>query len=192
MQVISWSQFLEEGLPGNSYAMTIGVFDGVHRGHQSLINRVVSHSADTVPVVITFRGNYKAAENISIQSLQERLEIFEQLGVKITIVIDFTESFCRMKGIEFFEILLKRSNIGFFAVGSSFRCGCRLDTDAEAIREFFASHNIQTETLDEVTEGTQPISSSRIRAAIASGDLQLAQAMLGRSVETCGAFREKC
>ena len=185
-------------------AMTIGIFDGVHRGHQALIKRVVSHNASVssdslIPVIITFRENEELRANGvlselpshkhknsmtlgNIQSFQERLEIFEQLGAEITLVIDFTESFRRIRGIEFLETLNKHGNIGFFAVGSGFRCGYQLDTDAAAIRDYFVSRNIQVEIVPEVMEGTLPISSSRIRAAIANGDLLLAQSMLGEAV----------
>jgi riboflavin kinase/FMN adenylyltransferase len=191
MLVIDWLQFLEEGLPPvfteqgrrleQFSSVTVGVFDGIHRGHQALIKRIVSHNANYVPMVVTFRENHKTGEeDADIQSFEQKLTMFENLGVKITVVIDFTESFKRMKGIEFLEILAKRGNIGFFTVGKSFRCGCQLDTDTEAIRDFFVSHNIQVEIADEVTEGSLPISSSRIRAAITDGNLQLAQLMLGR------------
>jgi riboflavin kinase/FMN adenylyltransferase len=59
MKIIEWPQFLEEALPfgGASSAITVGVFDGVHRGHKALIERVVSLKASTVPVVFTFRQN---------------------------------------------------------------------------------------------------------------------------------------
>ena len=178
MQVIEWRQFLENGLPeGKPASMTIGVFDGVHRGHQSLIERVVSHNENNAPVVITFRENHKGGD---IQTFAQKMEMLERLGVKITLVIDFTDSFRRMKGIDFLNILWERGNIGFFAVGKSFRCGYRLDSDAAAIGEFFAARNVQAEIVDEVMEGPLPVSSSRIRAAIAEGDLKLAQAMLGR------------
>jgi len=194
MTVIDWPQFLEKGLPvvftedGGGFkrfsSVTVGVFDGVHRGHQALIERVVSHNTDYVPVVVTFRENHKTGDEAAdILSFKQKLAIFENLGVKLTIVIDFTESFRRMKGIEFLEILAKRGNIGFFTVGKNFRCGCRLDTDTDAIRNFFVSRNVQVEITDEVTEGSLPISSSRIRAAIADGNLQLAQSMLGRPID---------
>ena len=186
MLVIDWSQFLEKGLPLSAEfsktAMTIGVFDGVHRGHQSLIQRVVSHNASYVPAIITFRENHKNSEKTNIQTFEERLEIFEQLGVEITLAIDFTESFRRMKGSEFLKILFKRGGVCFFAVGKSFRCGCDLDTSADDIKNFFASRGVQTEIVPEVTEGSLPVSSSRIRAAIANGDFQLAQKMLGRAI----------
>ena len=191
--LVEWSQFIKEGLPGlpsmpglptgeKKASVTIGVFDGVHRGHRALIERVVSHNAENVPVVITFRENHKTTGNEpkDIQTFEQRLTLFEKLGVQITIVVDFNEAFRKMPGIDFFEILSKRCNIGFFAVGSAFRCGYQLDTDAAAIQKFFASRGIPVEIIPEVMEDSMPISSSRIRAAIAAGDIRLAEAMLGR------------
>ena len=184
MLVIEWRQFLENGLPlGEKFSsVTIGVFDGVHCGHQSLIEKIVSHNADNVPVVITFRQNHKGKKHAqkNIQTFRQKTAIFESLGVKITLVIDFTESFRHMAGIEFLEVLLKHGKMGFLAVGSNFRCGYRLDTNAEAIQKFFAPHNIPVEIVPEVMEGGLPISSSRIRSVITGGNLQKAQAMLGR------------
>jgi len=179
MQIIEWQQFLEKGLPqGDSPAsMTIGVFDGVHRGHQALIERIVSHNADYVPVVITFRQNCK--EQNDIQTFNERLELLKKLGIQITVAVDFSEDFRQIPGIEFLETLLKHCGIGFFAVGSDFRCGHQLDTDAGAIQKFFASRGIPAEIVPQVMEGIQPVSSSRIRAAITDGNLRLAEKMLG-------------
>jgi riboflavin kinase/FMN adenylyltransferase len=188
MLVIDWPQFLENGLLAragapekNLASVTIGVFDGVHRGHQALIERIVSHNADYAPAVITFRQNHKQEENApDIQTFEQKLAMFEKLGIKITLAVDFTESFRRMAGIEFLEILSKRGGIGFLAVGNNFRCGYRLDTDAAAIQKFFAEKNIPVEIVPEVMEGALPVSSSRIRSAITSGDLLLAEKMLGR------------
>jgi riboflavin kinase / FMN adenylyltransferase len=181
MQIIEWRQFLEKELVSNGKpsSMTIGVFDGVHRGHQELLKRIVSHNADKIPIVITFKDNHKI-ESGHILNFKQKLDIFENLGIQITIVIDFTKEVKQMSGIEFLEILIKRGNVGFFAVGSDFKCGHQQDTDAEAIQKFFADHNIPAEIVPKVTEGSAPISSSRIRAAISAGDIDLAQKMLGR------------
>jgi FAD synthase len=184
MLVISWPQFLENGfqLGEKLSSVTIGVFDGVHRGHQALIERVVAHNADNMPVVITFRENHKKEEAENIQTFRQKLAVFESMGIKITLAVDFTEEFRRMSGIEFLEILLKCGNVGFLAVGNGFRCGYQLDTDAAAIQKFFTAQNIPVEIVHEVLEGGLPISSSRIRAAIASGDFSLAEKMLGRGL----------
>jgi len=174
--------------------MTVGIFDGVHRGHQRLLDRIVSHNAGYVPVVVTFKENHKIVRSVEcgvrsdvtdIQSFEDRLAMFEKLGIQITIIIEFSEEFKHMPGIEFLEILLKHGGVGFFAVGSNFRCGYQLDTDAKAIQSFFASRGIAAEIIPEVCyptgnhEESLPISSSRIRAAIGAGNLPLAEDMLG-------------
>jgi len=181
--LVKWTEFTEKGLPiGEKKAsVTIGVFDGVHRGHKALIERVITHNTENTPVVITFRENHKTkSKPKDLQTFEQRLAMIENMGIKITIVIDFTESFKHMAGINFLEILSNRCNVGFFAVGSAFRCGYRLDTDAAAIQKFFASRNVPVDIIPEVLEDSLPISSSRIRAAIAAGDIKSAETMLGR------------
>jgi riboflavin kinase/FMN adenylyltransferase len=194
MLVIDWLQFTQNGLPLEKKlsSVTVGVFDGVHRGHRALIERVVSYNADYVPAIFTFRENHKTDDSASdIQSFQQKLAMFERLGVKITVVIDFTESFRRIPGIEFLETLFKHGGIGFFAVGNGFRCGFRLDTDAAAIQKYFNSRDIPAEIVPEVIEGNLPISSSRIRKCITGGEIQLAEAMLGRSYNPVEFDNEK-
>ncbi|MDR2597022.1 MAG: FAD synthetase family protein [Treponema sp.] len=179
MTEIDWTAFLENGLPfkQKKSSVTVGVFDGVHRGHQALIANIVSYNADYVPAVVTFR---EPKITDSIQSFRQKAELLDSLGVKILVVIDFTESFRQIPGIEFLKILLKHGNLGFFTVGSNFRCGYQLDTGAQDIKTFFSSNNIPVAILPEVMEGSLPVSSSRIRSAVNSGDLRLAEAMLGR------------
>ncbi|MDR2941120.1 MAG: FAD synthetase family protein [Treponema sp.] len=185
--LVEWSRFIKEGLPSGEKkaSVTIGVFDGVHLGHTALIQRVVSHNTENVPVVITFRENHKTTGNEpqDIQTFEQRAKALKKLGIQIIIVVDFDEAFRQMPGIDFLNILLKYCNIGFFAVGSAFRCGYQLDTDSTAIQKFFSSHGIPVEIIPEITKDSLPISSSRIRAAIAEGDIRLASAMLGRDLD---------
>ncbi|MDR0486743.1 MAG: hypothetical protein LBG91_00700 [Treponema sp.] len=181
MLIIEWPQFLKNGLPVEQKfsSMTVGVFDGVHRGHRLLIERVVSHNTGNVPVVVTFVQNHKAKEKAhNILSFRQKTAIFEKLGIEITLVIDFTESFRRMSGTEFLNILLEHGKAGFLAVGNNFRCGYRLDTNAAAIQQFFSSRNVPVEIVPEVTEDSLSISSSRIRSAIAAGNLPQTRKML--------------
>jgi len=184
MKIINFADFLENGLAleDKKSAMTVGIFDGVHLGHQKLIKRVVSHNSNLVPAVITFKDNHKS-ESADIQSFEKRLAMFKKLGIKIVIVIDFTQEFRRMPGVEFLKILLQRGNIGYFAIGEDFSCGYQLDTNAKEIKIFFESHNIAAGIVPDVMEGSLPVSSSRIREAIAAGDIQLAEKMLGYSIK---------
>ena len=189
MQIIEWPRFLEDTHPEEKpSAVTVGVFDGVHRGHQALIEQVVSQQKDTVPAVITFvQSRYKKAGNIL--SFRQKIAIFENLGVSLTIVIEYSESFRRTTGAEFLDILQNHGNMRFMAVGSNFRCGYQLDTDAAAIQKYNALNNIPTCIVQPLTENAEPISSSHIRAAITQGNLKAASAMLGRpfTVDLAGA-----
>ena len=190
MQVIEWPQFLEDTSPlkGNPFAVTVGIFDGVHRGHKALIEAVVSQKERAIPVVITFRqGRHKKAINGGkdyhgdILSFRQKMAIFESLGVALTIVVEFSESFRRMSGTEFLRILSEHGSMVFMAVGSNFRCGYRLDTDAFTIRKFNGQRDIQTHIVQPLTEDGKPISSSQIRSAITLGKLREATTMLGHS-----------
>jgi riboflavin kinase/FMN adenylyltransferase len=186
MQIIEWSQFLKDGLPleGKRASMNIGIFDGVHRGHRVLIDRIVRHDDFSVPVIITFKQNYKKADRGQgyigdISSFRQKSALIESLGVKLILIIDFSESFRRLPGLEFIRLLEEHGNMGFFAVGSNFRCGYQLDTDAQAIQKINALRGIPTDIVEVLMENSYPISSSRIRSAIAGGNLREAAAMLG-------------
>jgi riboflavin kinase/FMN adenylyltransferase len=176
------------GIAGRPAAISIGVFDGVHRGHQALIERITSRSASggLAPWMVTFRqhprsvlgGNYQG----DIYSLEQKLEILESLGIYGALLIDFSGNFSKLGGRVFVEELRKRLNPVFLAVGSNFRCGYRLDTDAAALRSMTEGEGIRTEILHPVLEGRHPASSSRIRAAIGAGDLAQAALLLGRKL----------
>jgi riboflavin kinase/FMN adenylyltransferase len=166
--------------------MTVGVFDGVHRGHRALIERVVRHDDRCVPVIITFRRNHKGVRYGKgyagdILSFRQKTALIEDLGVSLAMVIEFSESFRRLPGPEFIRLLEEHGSMGFLAVGSNFRCGYHLDTDAPAIQRLNALRGIPTDVVEALEEGSCPISSSRIRGAIAGGSLREAAAMLGRN-----------
>ena len=184
MQIIQWQEFLQRPLGGSPSAVTVGVFDGVHRGHKALIECVAAHKDRAAPMVVTFRqGHYKKSGKQDypgdILSFRQKMSAFDRLGVSLTVVIEFSESFRRMSGMDFFRTLHERANMSFLAVGSNFRCGYRMDTDAAVIQDFGAQHGIPVSIVPVLTEASVQISSSQIRAAIARGDLSAAAAMLG-------------
>jgi riboflavin kinase/FMN adenylyltransferase len=166
--------------------MTVGVFDGVHRGHAELIRRIVSRGP--CPTVVTFRENPKMILSPrhyegDIFSLAQKLAAFEELGAVRAVLIDFSEKFSRINGWEFIDSLESRGGLVFLAIGANFRCGYRHETGAELIRQKNEIKNIPTEIIPPVLCGNGPVSSSRIRAAISGGDLAGAGALLGRKLE---------
>jgi riboflavin kinase/FMN adenylyltransferase len=183
MRVLDWDQFTAGTLDRES-AMTIGVFDGVHVGHQALLERVVRR--DLLPVIISFRRNPKERKRGwegDIYTLDQKLDIFRRLGAALTVLIDFSADFSKLGGKEFFDLLKSRGRLSYLAVGDNFRCGYRLDTGAAVIKKMNEADNIPTDVIPPVIRGSFPVSSSRIRAAIARGDLAEAAALLGRNVE---------
>jgi riboflavin kinase/FMN adenylyltransferase len=188
MRIVDWDKIpLPDGQKGQT-AVTIGVFDGIHRGHQLLIEKIVKKSAEFLPVVITFQHNPKEFFRKrdwkgDILSLNQKLAVFEHLGVGMVVLIDFSENFSKITGKEFLESVLRRLYPGFAVVGADFRCGYRGDTDAVKVKAFFREAGVPAEVVSSVCEGPHRVSSSRIRAAIAGGDMAGAARLLGRNAE---------
>jgi riboflavin kinase/FMN adenylyltransferase len=191
MRTLEWREFIAEAPAGEAWdgpgcAMTIGVFDGIHLGHQALLRKI--RRPPLVPMVITFKENPKKALRPDkyegdILTLAQKLRIFESLGVGLTVLIDFSKNFSRLEGKEFIRLLQERGNPAYLVIGDNFHCGYRLDTDAALIKKINAERGIETEVLDPVSIGQAPVSSSRIRSVISSGRLSDAAALLGRNVE---------
>jgi riboflavin kinase/FMN adenylyltransferase len=184
MRVKSWDQFIAGETGAAPLALTIGVFDGVHRGHRALLERVVRRGT-ALPAVITFLHNPKrllspGSYGGDVLSLRQKLEILEGLGIALTVLIDFSGNFSNMKGRDFIDCVVGRAVLDFLAVGANFRCGHRLDTGAADIRTRLEGRGIPVAILPPVTERGGPVSSSRVRDAIRSGDLALASTLLGR------------
>ena len=208
LRILEWPKFtsgvfseaLSPRFPGLS--ATIGVFDGVHIGHQALLRRIVAQTP-LIPTVITFKQNPKELLQPSqwegdILSLNRKLEILEETGIRLVILIDFSKNFSTLSGKDFFSLLCSYGKPRYIAVGSDFRCGYQGDTGAGDISRLCGG--IVVDTIEPIpaqpvasfdVQALNPISSSLIRRAILSGDLDKAAAMLGRSVEfdATGAMR---
>ena len=201
LRIIEWSDFLKSSGPQKEEsAVTIGVFDGLHLGHTELISKIVRRGPN--PTVFTFRENPKKVISPEtyegdIFSLRQKIAAIESLGVSNLILIDFSEKISKLNGWEFIDLLEDRVKVVFMAIGGNFRCGYRQDTDAEFIREMNERKGIPTEVVSPVVLpeveilkvkipevfGIGPVSSSRIRSEIISGNIKLASALMGHSVE---------
>ncbi|MDR1466232.1 MAG: FAD synthetase family protein [Treponema sp.] len=186
MEILDWDAFIinEEKSP---FAATIGVFDGVHRGHQVLIERAVRQRER--PTVITFRQNPKRAlahqGGRDVISLEEKLDILEKMGIIRVILIDFSETFSKMEGQVFIEALLDRG-LSFLAVGENFRCGYHRNIGVEVIRRVMAERGVEIDIVPPVLLDGRLISSSMIREAITRGDFSFVSTALGREFKELG------
>jgi riboflavin kinase/FMN adenylyltransferase len=186
MKVITWNLFIQGTLLDyGDAAATIGVFDGVHVGHQKLIHDVIEQGEGYHSVIFSFRDNPALVLNRegylgNIMGLEQRLEIFEQMGAESTVLIDFSPDLSKLSGIEFLKNINKNICLRYLAVGKNFTCGYRADTDSGTIRSVLTKQGIDVTILDPVTFENDPVSSTRIRKRIIQGDLSKAGMMLGK------------
>ncbi len=169
-------------------AVTIGVFDGVHRGHQQTIGHVVKRAADLAvqSVVVTFDPH--PAEVVRPGShpavLTEppiKAELIEALGVDGLCVIPFTVEFSRLPAEAFVhDVLVERLHAALVVVGENFRFGRRAAGDVALLRRLGRVFGFGVEEAPLVGDGGTVFSSTYIRACVAAGDVTRAMQALGR------------
>lgn len=172
------------GLPelaeGRKTAVSTGVFDGLHRGHQALIAKITAKAPELLPVVVTFRTNPKGQP--FILAFDEKMALLDSLGVGLCVIIDFSPNFSRISGEAFWQLLNRHLRPAYVALGTNFHCGYRRGTDANDFKALVEQSGVTAEIIPPVLEGALPVSSSRIRAALEAGNIAEAELLLGRPV----------
>lgn len=166
---------------------TVGVFDGMHRGHRELIQRVLDSAArhDCASLVITFDPHPVAvlAPGIGPHLLMPRavkLRHLAELGVDWTWFLPFSQEIASLSARAFVErTLLRRVRPVEFWIGYDFRFGRGRAGDANLLRSIGEHQGFDVEVCPALLEGGLAVSSSRIRAALARGDLTEARELLG-------------
>ncbi|MGP1594848.1 MAG: FAD synthetase family protein [Treponema sp.] len=193
MEIFFWEQLQTGCLFPQKFpqgtAISIGGFDGPHRGHQHLLKKVLAKAQElAIPAgVITFSRSPRVLKQQGryggdVSTLRLRLQKFEEYGFAFTVLIDFSEDFAKINGTVFFDILMKTICIRYLAVGSDFTCGYRRDTGVEELRSFAHARNFCFDSIDQLysAEGKR-ISSTAIRHAVECADFTLAKELLGYS-----------
>lgn len=184
MTILPWPTVGRTLLEAAPVAATIGVFDGVHRGHQYLLQELVKPgAAGGKSLVVTFRDNPKKVLNPTypgdLMTWGEKVVALTDAGVEIVVVIDFSESFSTIAGRDFF-LTLKRSFVfSKLVLGWDFSFGKASGTTAADLG-WLADPETRLTVLPPLKWGGTTVSSSAVRQAIVGGDLSLARALLGR------------
>lgn len=176
-----------EGCP--AAVVSIGVFDGVHLGHQAILSTNVRQAAErgARPTVVTFRGHPKAVllghAPRTLTTLEHRLELFRRAGISHTLVLAFDE-YLRDTSAEKFtrEILVEKLGAEHFVLGFDSKFGRGREGGPELLREL----GYPVEVVPKVEVDQRGVSSSAIREAVELGDLDGAARMLGRPVAVFG------
>lgn len=169
--------------------VTIGMFDGVHRGHQHLLRGTVSraHDEGVSSVVVTFDphpsevvrpGSHPAI----LTPTSRKLELLAELGVDAVCVIPFTPEFSRLAPDEFVHTsLVERLHAAAVLVGANFRFGHKAAGTVETLTELGERFGFTTSAVDIQRGADVPLSSTYVRACVAAGDVAAAAEALGRN-----------
>jgi riboflavin kinase/FMN adenylyltransferase len=171
-----------------SPVVTVGNFDGVHRGPQALVCAVVARARETggVSVVLTFDphparvlGSGRAPA--ALTTLAQKEELLALLGVDRLAVLPFDAGVARLSPDAFArEVLAGALGARYVVVGESFRFGHRREGDAVSLAALGVGLGFSVLARPPVLEQGSPVSSSRVRDELARGDVRTARAMLGR------------
>jgi riboflavin kinase/FMN adenylyltransferase len=168
--------------------VTLGVFDGLHLGHQLIMRTVVerAHELNAVPTVITFDPHPRAVLHPEsspplLQTLDQKVEALGVLGIQQAIVIRFTEEFSTMRAEDFLRETIKdRLHAMEVYLGRGFAFGHNREGNIELLRRVSRELGFVADEVPEVRFRGQRVSSSRIRQLLAEGKVNLARRMLGR------------
>ncbi len=173
--------------------VTIGVFDGVHRGHQHLIRKLVEEARATsrLAAAITFfphpdvvirgwTGRYY------LTTPEDRAALLAQLGIDYVVTLPFDAHLRQIRAADFVDQLLRHLNMTGLWVGSDFAMGYKREGNIDFLRLEGQAKGFQLEVIDLIVNDHAAISSSAIRDALRAGDVERARSLLGRSYAVSG------
>lgn len=174
-------------------AIAIGVFDGVHRGHQRLIAKVRQEASDKgcAAGVVTFRNHPNSVFNPDfkpqyITALDERIRLIEGLGVDFVVPVTFDRAVAGIRARDFAGLLTRRLGMRALVAGPDFAMGYKREGDVNALAAIGADMGFSVSVVDLLSEGDAAVRSTNIRRALAAGDVSGVAKQLGRNYAVSG------
>lgn len=172
--------------------LTIGAFDGVHIGHQRLIGSVVE-SARTQgyqAALVTFFPHPSVVlgrtEPFYLTSNEEKLTQFDQLGLDLVVVVEFTRETAQIRAAQFIDLLVGNLKMREMWIGHDFALGYKREGNSSFLQAMGVERNYAFHQAEPVMAAGQPVSSSRIRQALRAGDMRQVAACMGRPFRLSG------
>jgi len=174
--------------------LTIGTFDGIHIGHKKILDRLLNTAKNQKlqSLVLTFfphpRMVLQKDSNIKlIHTIDERANILDTLGLDNLIIQPFSKEFSRLSATEFVrDILVHQLNVKHIIVGYDHRFGRNRTANIDSLKEFGEIYNFKVEEISAQDIDAVAVSSTKIRNALAGGNLQTANAYLGAAFQLNG------
>jgi riboflavin kinase / FMN adenylyltransferase len=187
----------QSGLPPyvKAAVITVGTFDGVHRGHRDVIERLVarSHALKIPSVLVTFEPHpleivNPAAAPLLLTSYEEKLEVLAETGLDYMAVVPFTTQLSAFSAEQFVELVLRRCfRMRELLIGYDHGFGRQRAGNVGVLRTLGERHGFRVDVVEPVsTPDGHSVSSTSIRRAVAGGDLVRAEQSLGRRYSVSG------
>lgn len=194
-RVVTWSPDMQ---PIGPSVVAIGVFDGVHLGHQELLRDTARHAhrIGAEPVALTFDRDpdqivTPASAAPQLLTLADKCAYIAECGIDTVLVVPFTPEVAAMPAEEFLDnVLGSCCTVRAIHVGEDFRFGARASGDIDTLYVWVAEHDADLEPHKLVTLDGLPVTSTRVRALVAAGDVEEAAGLLGRYTRVSGTVHK--
>jgi riboflavin kinase/FMN adenylyltransferase len=173
--------------------VTIGAFDGIHRGHRAVIDSVrrAALDQDRASVVVTFFPHPGVVlgyvEPFYLTSTEEKIALLNAIGIDLLVVMEFTLEMSYTRAAAYVSLLIEHLRMREAHVGYDFVFGHKREGTVDFLRRTGAERGFSVRVIDPTTNGGEPISSTGIRQALRAGDVQTAARWLGRPFRLSGA-----
>ena len=173
--------------------LTIGNFDGLHRGHKKVIRKVIARARELggTPALMTFEPHprsYLHPENSPplILTREEKIEIISRWGVELFIEVPFTKEFAGKSADEFLALLYGNFSPREVYIGEDFRFGAGRKGNISALKKFAESRGCFAEAVPKLLVEGEEVSATKVRSVLLEGDMEHAHKLLGRPFEIRG------
>ena len=162
----------------------IGYFDGLHKGHQALINRTLDYANthNLKSCLITFDPDpsdvIETCKHKHLQSFKTRLRMIEEYNLDYCIILKFTEDMAKLRYELFFDCVLAYLKIRYLICGFDFKYGYKGMGNFHTLKAY-SNDNFDVEMVDSINYNGDKISTSLIKKALSNGDIELINTMLG-------------
>lgn len=189
---------LDATTPDDDAVVTVGTFDGVHRGHQAILHYLTERARqqEGVSTVVSFDPHPREVvhdESVALlTTIDERAALLEEYGLDRFVVIPFTRQFAQLSPEAYVkEILLQRVGLKEIVIGYDHRFGRNREGDRELLERMGEAHGFSVDVIPPQEVNHDVVSSSKIRALLAEeGDVQRATEMLGHPYALAGTVEE--
>jgi riboflavin kinase / FMN adenylyltransferase len=185
-------------LEGKNVVLTMGFFDGVHRGHRALTDLVLKRSDELNlnSAVLTFWPHPRLILNKDphklrfLTTLNEKTRIFARLGFDFFIIQEFKPEIAHMSAEDFLKFIVKSFNVKHIIIGKDHRFGRNAEGDFNTLSTFASTLNYTFEEVEIIEKFDTNISSTKIREALKNGEIEKANEMLGYPYLLTGTVEE--